>query len=117
MPFLVKGSTSDIDALVAESVDFTIVWPTRLEGFPDIASAKTISLRIYSADDGFIRYCSKSTILGVSLYKTLNKILNVSSVPFDWYKDLEFFIKLLTSRLLTKLTFSKPGVSNFFVFL
>ena len=51
---------------------------------PDIASARTISLRIYSADDGFIKYCSKSTILGVSLYKTLNKILNDSSVPFDW---------------------------------
>ena len=60
-----------------------IVCPTKLIGLPDNASAKTISLLIYSADDGFIKYCSKSTIIGVSPYKILNKILNDSSVPFD----------------------------------
>ena len=64
-------------------MDFIIVCPTRFAGLPDMASARTISLRIYSAYDGFIKYCSKSTILGVSLYKTLNKILNDSSVPYD----------------------------------
>ena len=72
---------------------------------------------MYSADDGFIKYFSKSRIDGVSLYRTLNNILNDSSVPFDWYSDFEFFIKLLTSKLLTNVSFSKPGVSCFFVFL
>ena len=93
-----------------------IVWPTKFIGFPESASARTISLLINSAVDGFIKYCSKSKILGVSPYKTLNNILNDSSVPFDWYNDFEFLIKLLTSRLSTKLTFSNPGVSAFFVF-
>ena len=103
--------------LVSLSVDLIIVCPTKLIGFPEIASAKTISLLIYSADDGFIKYFSKSSIVGVSLYRTLNNILKDSSVPFDWYNDFEFFIKLLTSKLLTKSTFSKPGVSVDFVFL
>ena len=93
-----------------------IVCPTKLIGFPDIASARIISLLINSAVDGFIKYCSKSKILGVSLYKILNNILNDSSVPFDWYNDFEFLMKLLTSRLSTNFVFSKPGVSNFFVF-
>ena len=70
-----------------------------------------------SAVDGLIKYCSRSMIFGVSLYKTLNNILNDSSVPFDWYNDFEFLIKLLTSKLLTKSTFSKPGVKVVFVFL
>ena len=99
------------------SVDFTSVWPSRFIGLPDNASARIISLLIYSADEGFTRYSSKSITFGVSLYKILNKILNDSSVPFDWYNDFEFFIKLLTSKLLTKSTFSKPGVSVDFVFL
>ena len=99
------------------SVDLIIVWPRSFVGSPTIASARTISLLIYCADDGFTRYSSKTTTLGVSLYKTLNKILNDSSVPFDWYNDFEFFIKLLTSKLLTKSTFSNPGVKLVFVFL
>ena len=99
------------------SVDFTIVCPSRFTGLPTIASARTISLLIYSADDGFSKYSSKSTIFGVSLYKTLNNILKDSSVPLDWYNDFEFFIKLLTSKLLTKSTFSNPGVNVDFVFL
>ena len=60
-------------------------------------------------------YCINS--VKQSKYKTLNKILNDSSVPFDWYNDFEFFIKLLTSKLLTKSTFSNPGVNVVFVFL
>ena len=64
-------------------MDFIIVCPRSFVGSPTIASARTISLLMYSADDGFIRYSSKSITLGVSLYKTLNKILNDSSVPFD----------------------------------
>ena len=99
------------------SVDLTIVCPRRFIGLPTIASARTISLLINSAEDGFSKYSSKSTIFGVSLYKTLNNILKDSSVPFDWYNDFEFFIKLLTSKLLTKSTFSKPGVKVLFVFL
>ena len=99
------------------SVDLTIVCPRRLVGSPLIASARTVSLLIYSADDGFTRYSSKSTIFGVSLYKTLKRILKDSSVPLDWYNDFEFFIKLLTSKSLTKSTFSKPGVNVFLVFL
>ena len=98
-------------------MDFIIVWPSSLVGFPVIASARTISLLIYSADDGLIKYSSKSITFGVSLYKTLNNILNDSSVPFDWYNDFEFFMKLLTSKLLTKSTFSNPGVKVDFVFL
>ena len=94
-----------------------MVWPKRFIGLPDIASASIISLLIYSAEDGFRRYSSKSIIFGVSLYKTLNNILKDSSVPFDWYNDFEFFIKLLTSKLLTKSTFSKPGVKVALVFL
>ena len=86
--FLVKGETSETDAaigaLVAESDDLIIVWPNNFNGFPFIASTKTISLLIYSADDGFIKYSSKSTTFGVSLYNTLNKILKDSSVPLDW---------------------------------
>ena len=86
-------------------------------GLPESASARTISLLINSAVDGLIKYFSKSTIFGVSLYNTLNNILNDSSVPFDWYNDFEFLIKLHTSRLLTKFTYSKRGVINFYVFL
>ena len=72
-----------------------MVCPIKFIGFPESASARTTSLLINSAVDGFIKCCSKSKILGVSLYKTLNNILNDSSVPFDWYNDFEFLIKLL----------------------
>ena len=44
-----------MEALVALSVDFTIVWPTKFAGFPEIVSAKTISLLMYSAEDGLIK--------------------------------------------------------------
>ena len=99
------------------SVDLIKVWPKRFVGLPDNASARTISLLMYWADEGFTRYSSKSTIFGISLYKTLNSILKDSSVPLDWYNDFEFFMKLLTSKSLTKSTFSKPGVNVFLVFL
>ena len=50
------GSISDIEALVSLSDDLIIVCPTKLLGFPESASARTISLLINSAVDGFIRY-------------------------------------------------------------
>ena len=53
----------------------------------------------------------------ITLLNSKNKILNDSSVPFDWYSDFEFFIKLLISKLLTKSIFSNPGVNVVFVFL
>ena len=82
--FLVNGSTSDTDALVILSVDFLIVWPTSLEGSPEIISAIATSLLINSAEDGLIKNSSKFTTLGVTPYRMLNKILNDSSVPFAW---------------------------------
>ena len=60
--FLANGSTSEIDALVISSVDFLIVWPTSLEGSPDILSAITSSLLINSAEDGLIKKSSKFTL-------------------------------------------------------
>ena len=48
LPFLVNDSTSEIDALVISSsmplIDFLIVCPTNLEGFPEILSAIATSL-------------------------------------------------------------------------
>ena len=76
-------STSDTDALVSKSVDLKIDCPTNFEGSPEILSADTTSLLTYSADDGLIRKSSKFTTLGVTPYKTLNKILKDSSVPLD----------------------------------
>ena len=70
LPDLLKISTSDTDPEVVKSVDFVIVCPINLFGSPDILSATTTSLRIYSEDDGLIRRFSKSTILGVIPYKT-----------------------------------------------
>ena len=69
-PDLLKISTSDTDPEVVKSVDFVMVWPISLFGSPDILSATTTSLRIYSEDDGLIRKFSKSTIFGVIPYKT-----------------------------------------------
>ena len=63
---LVKGSISDIEALVPESVDFTIVWPTNFCGSPEITSAIATSLLTYSDEDGLIKKSSKLTTLGVS---------------------------------------------------
>ena len=57
-----------------------------------------------------MRKFSKSTILGVIPYKTLNKIRNDSSVPLDLYNDLDSLIKLLTSILSLNLVSSSPGV-------
>ena len=109
-PVLLKISTSDTDPEVVKSVDLVMVCPINLFGSPDICSATTTSLRIYSADDGLIRKFSKSTILGVIPYKTLNKMRNDSSVPLDLYNDLDSFIKLLTSILSLNLVSSSPGV-------
>ena len=110
-------STSDTDAFVSESVDFVIVCPINLFGSPLITSASIISLRIYSADDGLTKNSSRSTILGVTPNKTLKRIRNDSAVPLDWYNDFDSFIKLLTSRLDTKLESSRPGVSVDLTFL
>ena len=49
--------------------------------------------------------------------KTLKRIRNDSAVPLDWYNDLDSLIKLLTSRLDTKLESSRPGVNVDFTFL
>ena len=93
-----------------------IVCPINLFGSPDILSATTTSLRIYSADDGFIKKFSKSTIFGVIPYKTLNKILNDSSVPLDLYNDLDSLIKLLISIFVFNCVSSNPGVKYDFTF-
>ena len=82
--FLVNGSISEIEALVFSSLNFLIVWPTNLEGSPEILSAITTSLLINSAEDGLIKNSSKFTTWGVTPYRILNKILNDSSVPFAW---------------------------------
>ena len=82
IPDLVNISTSETEACVCKSDAFLIVWPTNLSGSPEILSATTISLLKNSAEDGFGRYCSKSITFGVSPKRTLNKILNDSSVPF-----------------------------------
>ena len=94
-----------------------IVWPINLFGSPLIPSANITSLRIYSAEDGFTKNSSKSTTFGVTPNRTLNKILNDSAVPFDWYKDFDSLIKLLTSKLDTKDESSRPGVNDDFNFL
>ena len=96
-----------------------IVCPTSLVGSPVLPtlSATTISLLKNSAVDGFGRYCSKSITCGSTPYKTLNNILNDSSVPLDSYKDLDSLIKLLTSRSFINSTSSSPGVYVYFNFL
>ena len=97
-------------------MDLVIVCPINLFGSPDICSATTTSLRIYSDDDGLIRKFSKSIIFGVIPYKTLNKILNDSSVPLDLYNDLDSFMKLLTSTSSLNFVSSNPGVKYDFTF-
>ena len=114
---LVTISTSDTDAWVSASVDFVIVCPISLLGSPLILYASITSLLTYSADEGFTINSSRSTILVSKPYKTLNNILKDSSVPLDWYKDFDYFIKLLTSRLDTKSVSSKPGVKDVLIFL
>ena len=81
---LVNASTSEIEALVFSSLTFLSVCPTNLEGSPEILSAITTSLLINSAEDGLIKKFSKFITCGDTPYKILNKILNDSSVPFDW---------------------------------
>ena len=102
---------------MAGSVDFLIVCPTKLAGFPEILSATNNSLLKNSAEEGFGRYCSKSTTVGSTPYSALNKILNDSSVPFAWYKLFASLIKLLTSSFSWKSTSSSPGVRVIFSFL
>ena len=76
-------STSETDAVVSSSVDFLIVCPDNLVGSPEITSTTATFLLINLASDGLIKNCSKSTTVGVSPNKTLNKILKDSAVPFD----------------------------------
>ena len=56
-------------------------------------------------------------IFGSTPYKAPNSILKDSSVPFDLYSDVDSFMKLLTSRLDTKLVSSNPGVRVNFILL
>ena len=78
----VNTSTSEIEAVVCKSVDLNIVCPCNLRGSPDIFSATILSRLKYFAEDGFTKYFSRSITFGVTPYKTLNKILKDSSVPF-----------------------------------
>ena len=55
LPSLVKGSISDTEALVPESVDFIIVCPTNFFGSPEITSAIATSLLTYWDADGLIK--------------------------------------------------------------
>jgi len=50
---------------------------------PDIGITVTDDLFLYDASDGLIRKSSRLIILGVSLYKILNRILKDSYVPLD----------------------------------
>ena len=70
-----------------------------------------------SAPDGLIRKSSKSSILGVTPNIALKSMRNDSAVPFDWYKDLDSFIKLLTSNSDINFVSSRPGVSDDLIFL
>ena len=64
------------------SVDLNIVCPTSFNGLYVLTfSATTTSLRIYSAEDGFINLSSKSVTFGLTPYNTLNNILIDSSIP------------------------------------
>ena len=83
IPLLVNISTADIDAFVETSSLLNNVCPINFVGSPDIASATTISLLINSASEGFRRYFSRLITYGFSPYRTLNKILNDSSVPLE----------------------------------
>ena len=76
-------STSETAAVVDKSVDLNIVCPFKFRGFPDIFSATTLCLLTYFADDGLIKYFSRSIIFGSTPNKILNKILKDSSVPLD----------------------------------
>ena len=79
----VNISTSDTEAVEVVSVDLIIVWPFKFKGSPFSLSATILFLLTYFADDGFIKYSSKSITFGSTSYKALNKILKDSSVPFD----------------------------------
>ena len=67
------------------SVDLNIVCPVKFCGSPVgvIKSATTTSRRINSASDGLIKFPSKSNTLDSTPYRTLNKVLTDSSIPFD----------------------------------
>ena len=79
----VNISTSDTEAVEVVSVDLIIVWPFKFKGSPFSLSATILFLLTYFADDGFIKYSSKSITFGSTSYNALNKILKDSSVPFD----------------------------------
>lgn len=85
MEFLVNISTSETGALVNKSVDLNIVCPTRLDGsFPEMSSDTTTFFLLNLADDGLIRYFSRSKTRASSPYKTLNRTFTDSSTPLDW---------------------------------
>ena len=50
---LVKISTSETEAFVLRSVDLNMLCPSKAKGLPEIASTTTVSLLMYSAEDGF----------------------------------------------------------------
>ena len=79
----VNISTSDTDAVEVVSVDLLIVWPFKFKGSPFNFSATILFLLTYFAEDGLIKYSSRSIIFGSTSYKALNKIRKDSSVPFD----------------------------------
>ena len=83
-PCLVKGSTSETDAWVSGSFNFSIfliVWPTNPIGLPDKTSTITVSLLKYSAADGLNSKSSKFNIFGSTPYNTRNNIFIASFVP------------------------------------
>ena len=118
---------SDIDAFISKSSSllnnvwpvnpFNILCPLSFIGFPSNISATQTLLLTYFANDGFTNLSSKLINLGVIPYKTLNKILNDSSVPFVWYKDLASPINVPTSKFDWKSISSKPGKNVFLNFL
>ena len=84
-PSLKNGSTSETDACVFGSFNFSIfliVWPTNPKGFPLRTSTITTSLLKYSAAEGLINNSSKLTTFGSTPYNTLNKVSIAASVPF-----------------------------------
>ena len=80
---IAKELNVKVDAVEVVSVDLLIVWPFKFKGSPFNFSATILFLLTYFAEDGLIKYSSKSIIFGSTSYKALNKIRKDSSVPFD----------------------------------
>ena len=126
-PLLSKGSISEMAAFISKSRSllnnvwpvnpFNILCPLSFIGFPSNISATQTLLLTYFANEGFTNLSSKLIIFGVIPYRTLNKILNDSSVPFVWYNDLASPINVPTSKLDWKSVSSKPGKNVFLNFL